>query len=375
MDNGKFGFGIIGCGAISYKHADAIMTIPGARLVSAVDTNGAARGNFSIKYNIPVSDSIESMLNDDAIDIVCICTPSGLHAQYAVLCANAGKNIILEKPMALNLAEADDIILACEKNHVKLTVISQLRFTPAIIKVKEAVEGGRLGKLIMGDIVMKYYRSREYYNNGGWRGTWKLDGGGALMNQGIHGIDLLLHVIGPVKSVYARAATLARDIEVEDTMAAVVEFVNGAMGVVQATTSIYPGSPRRLEINGSKGTIAMEENRLVKWQIEGQPQTVDLQSGDNEYDTSSDPMAFGIDGHVKQIADLMNAISSGRKPVVDQYEGRKAIKLIMAIYESAKTGKSVALAVMLLWSCSKEIILLMTMRHIHMKHMKAFVKK
>lgn len=339
----EINFGIIGCGLISKSHAEAVLGTPGARLAGATDPNGQARLDFTRKYGIHAFDSVEELLASKDVDVVCICTPSGLHAPLAVKAAEAGKHIVVEKPMAINLKEADDIIGACEANGVKLSVISQLRFSPAVIKLKEAVDQGLLGRLVMGDVVMKFYRSREYYANSGWRGTWKMDGGGALMNQGIHGVDVLQYIMGPLKSVYANTRTLAREIEVEDTAAAVVEFKSGALGVIQGTTSIFPGSPRRLEINGDKGTIALEEDSIIQWDIEGRelPEDVILKHTENK--SSSNPADIEASGHLRQIGDMADAIRSGRKPLIDQYEGRKPIEIIMAIYESSRTGRPVML--------------------------------
>jgi UDP-N-acetyl-2-amino-2-deoxyglucuronate dehydrogenase len=344
VSNRKLGFGIIGCGMISSWHAGAIEQIDGAILKGVTDINKNSRESFAGKFNASAFDSVEELLKCEEIDVVCVCTPSGLHAPLAIQVANAGRHIIIEKPMALNLKEAKEIIEACEKNNVKMAVISQLRFSKSVQQVKAAVENGVLGKIVMGDVYMKYYRSQEYYNNGGWRGTWKMDGGGALMNQGIHGIDLLQYIMGPVKTVFAHAKTLARSIEVEDTAAAVIEFENGALGVIQGTTSIYPGSPRRIEINGDKGTIVLEEDCISQWVVEGQDVPADVVIGKTTSGASSNPGAFSLEGHIKQISDMVDAVNNNRKPLVDQYEGRKAIEIIMAVYESSKSGEKICLA-------------------------------
>ncbi len=336
-------FGIIGCGLISNWHADAILQIEGARLIGATDVNEKARAAFASKYNTQAFNSVEELLASDDIDVVCICTPSGLHAPLAVKAANAGKHIIVEKPMAITLKEADDVIEACEKNNVKAAVVSQLRFTNAIRKLKDAVDEGLLGRLISGDVYMKFYRSQEYYDKGGWRGTWKMDGGGALMNQGIHSIDLIQYIMGPVKTIFAHTRTLARKIEVEDTAAAVLEYENGALGVIQATTSIYPGLPRRIEISGDKGTVIVEENSITNWTIEGNEVPDDIKVGKAGSTSASDPAAFGVEGHVMQISDMVDAIRNNRKPLVDQYEGKKPVEIILAIYESSRTGKIIEL--------------------------------
>ncbi len=341
MNNKDIGFGIVGCGMISGWHAEAIFKIQGARLVGITDINAKAVAAFAEKYNTKAFSTIEALLESDEVEVVCICTPSGLHAPLAIKAANAGKHVIVEKPMAITLNEAEDVVRACKVNGIKLAVISQLRFTDAVCKLKDTVESGMMGRLISGDIYMKYYRSQEYYDNGGWRGTWKMDGGGALLNQGIHGVDLLQYIMGPVRSVFAYTRTLSRKIEVEDTAAALLEFENGALGVIQATTSIYPGSPRRLEICGDKGTIALEEDNIVNWVIEGQ-KLMDLSNLNGTANSSfMDPKAISIEGHVKQICDMVDAIRYDRKPLVDEYEGKKTVEIIMAVYESSKSGKPV----------------------------------
>ena len=339
----ELGFGIIGCGMIANWHAGAVAQIAGAKLVGVTDVNSDMRAAFAGKYNVSQFGSIDELLSCPDIDVVSICTPSGLHASLAVQAANAGKHIIVEKPMALNLAQADEIIKACEVNKVKLAVISQLRFAPAVKKLKQAVDQGLLGRLISGDIYMKYYRSQQYYDASGWRGTWAMDGGGALMNQGIHGIDLLQYVMGPVKSVFAHTRTLAREIEVEDTAAAVLEFKNGALGVVQGTTSIYPGQPRRLEINGDRGTITLEEDCISSWVIEGRQKPDDVVIMHTNIGSSSAPADFGLDGHISQITDMVDAVNNNRVPFVDCIEGRKSIEIIMAIYESSRTSKLIVM--------------------------------
>ncbi len=343
MNKNVLGFGIIGCGTISSWHANSILKIEGARLTGVTDVSTESREAFARKFNTKAYDSLEDLLTDEDIDVVSICTPSGLHEALAVKAANAGKHIITEKPMSITLQEADNIIRACYENKVKMAVISQLRFTDACQKLRTAVSGGLLGKIVSGDIYMKFYRSQEYYDKGNWRGTWKMDGGGALMNQGIHGIDLLQYIMGPVKSVFAHSKTLARNIEVEDTAAALLEFESGALGVIQGTTSIYPGFPRRLEINGDKGTIVLEEDSIVSWDIMGHDTDPMLTLERTKNGTASNPSDFGLEGHIRQISDMVDAIRNNRKPIVDQYEGRKPLEIIMAIYESSKTGRIVYL--------------------------------
>lgn len=242
--------------------------------------------------------------------------------------------------MALTVEECDEIIEACEKNKVKLEVISQNRFKETFKYVKKLVNEGKLGRIVSADIYMKYYRSPEYYGSSNWKGTWIMDGGGALMNQGIHGVDILLFIMGKVKSVFGYTRTLARDIEVEDTASAVVEFENGALGVIQGTTSISPGYPRRLEINGDKGSIALIEGDITVWDVQDiEKPNFKIASGQSH----NNPMAFDIEGHVLQIKDIIYAIKTGEDTFVNEYEGRRPVELITAIYKSSKTGKRVDL--------------------------------
>ncbi|MPM59917.1 Glucose--fructose oxidoreductase [bioreactor metagenome] len=284
------------------------------------------------------------MLADENIDAVSICTPSGFHSDLAVKAATHGKHIVVEKPMAITHDQLNAIIDVCEEHHVKLSSVAQLRFSDTINRTKEAVQSGRLGRMVCGDCYMKFYRSPEYYGGSGWRGTKKLDGGGALMNQGIHGIDIMEYIMGPVKSVYALTKTLARNIEVEDTAVAVVEYESGAIGVIEGTTSVYPGYPKKFEFHGSKGTIKLEEHAFTEWSIEGEEKPADITYGSCSDDTSaSRPDSISCEGHIAQIGDLIDSIVENRRPFIDQYEGRKPVDLILAIYESGMTGKPVDL--------------------------------
>ena len=343
MNQHTISFGIIGCGVISNWHAQAIGEIAGAKLVGVTDVFEPARLAFAEKYHVKAFDTAEALLADPEIDVVCICTPSGLHAPLAIAAANAGKNIVVEKPMALTHEEIQGVLDACEKNKVKMAVISQMRFSPAVCALKSAVDRGDLGKIVVADLSMKFYRSQEYYDKGGWRGTWKMDGGGALMNQGIHGIDILQYVMGPVKSVSAITRTLARNIEVEDTAVAILEFANGALGQIVGTTSIYPGSARTLEICGDHGTIVLTEDSITAWDVEGKDRPVDVTLGGQDSDTASDPTNFSIAGHVRQLTDVVAAIRENRLPSVNQFDGKLPVEIILAIYESSKTGKTVML--------------------------------
>ncbi|NLG53308.1 MAG: Gfo/Idh/MocA family oxidoreductase [Clostridiales bacterium] len=336
-------YGIIGCGVISDWHARAISEIENAEFLGVTDVVEAARKSFAEKYGVKAYDTVDALVADPELDTVCICTPSGLHAPLAIRAANAGKHIVVEKPMAITETEIKDVLDACEKRNVKMSVVSQLRFTRAVSETKKAVDDGALGKIVIADLSMKYFRSQEYYDKGGWRGTWKMDGGGALMNQGIHGIDIMQYIMGPVKSVSAFTRTLARKIEVEDTAVAILEFENGALGKIVGTTSVYPGSARRLEICGDRGMITLEENKITCWEVEGRDLPEDLKDKGSSSGTHNDPTSFDISGHVMQLTDMTDAIISGRMPAINQFDGKKPVEIILAIYESAETGKTVML--------------------------------
>ena len=339
----KIGFGIIGCGVIADFHANALFGLSEeAVLVGVADARLPAAERFAKEKQVRAFASVEEMLACPEIDVVTICVPSGLHAELAIKAANAGKHIIVEKPMAITKEQLDAMEEACTRNGVMLSSVAQSRFTSGVRKAKQAIEDGYLGKMVCADVYMKFNRTQEYYNTGGWRGTKAMDGGGALMNQGIHGVDLLLYLAGDVKSVYAVSKTLARQIEVEDTLSAVLEFKSGATGVIQATTSVYPGYPRRLELNGDKGTIVLEEGNLVRWDMEDTTlPAVTLKS--NVRSSASAPTDFSADNHTKQFKDVIQALRNGTKPLIDIREGRRAVDLILAIYQSAEERRVIEL--------------------------------
>lgn len=343
MEKRKIGFGIIGCGVIADFHANALFDLPAdAVLVGVADARKESAEKFAARHGVKAFASVDELLDCPDIDVVNICTPSGFHYEAVLKAAAKGKNIIVEKPMAITKEQLDAVVEACETYHVLLSSISQNRFTHGVRMAKQAMEDGLLGKLVCADIYMKYNRTQEYYDSSAWRGTKAIDGGGALMNQGIHGVDLLLYLAGDVKSVYAVSKTLVRNIEVEDTLSAVLEFKNGATGIIQATTSVYPGYPRRLELNGDKGSIVLNEGNIVRWDIENAAKQ-DVVIQPEFQSSSSTPTAISTDGHTRQIADVINALRTGKKPLIDVYEGRKPVDLILAIYRSAEEKRVIEL--------------------------------
>lgn len=345
----KVGFGIVGCGVIAPFHARAIKETPDAELVAACDADGKAAKRFSAEQgNIPYHTILEDMLERDDIHAVCICTPSGMHSEQAVAAARAKKHVLCEKPLDITLPKIDRMIAVCREEGVKLGGIFQRRTYEASRKVRDAVQKGLLGKMVLGDIYQKFYRSPEYYRSGAWRGTWTMDGGGALMNQGVHGIDLLLWIMGDAKSVLAKADHFVRDIEVEDTAAAIVTFQNGAFGVIEGATSCNPGEETRLELHGEKGTIILTDEGIKRWAVargnKHLAEDEELAPQEKRAHGVSDPRAISAEGHVALVRDFVDAIKNDREPMISGESARKPVELILAIYESARTGREVTLA-------------------------------
>lgn len=343
------GFGIIGCGMIADFHAKAIADVEGAELVCCFDLSKERADALAEKYGIRGYDNLDAMLADPDLDVVTIGTPSGAHRDPAVAAAKAGKHVIVEKPLEITLEKCDDIIRACEENNVTLSTIFPSRFHAPSNKIKNAIESGRFGRLTVGDAIVKWYRSQEYYDSGAWRGTWALDGGGALMNQAIHSVDLLTWLMGPVKEIRAQIAMLAHErIEVEDTAVATLMFENGALGIIEASTAIYPGYLKRIEIHGSAGSAVMEEEDIIKWDFaEEAPVDAEIKAAMEGSISggggAADPSAIGHHGHAHQFADVVDAINTGRKPAIDGHEGRRSVEIILAIYAAAESGEGVKL--------------------------------
>lgn len=335
MEKRMYRFGIIGCGGIAGIHAQAIEAMESGRLEAVCDSIPERAKAFAESHGCRWHSAPEDLMADPNIDIVCICVPSGLHAKFAVLAANAKKHIVVEKPMAITEAQLDEVEQAVRDAGVKLAVISQLRFLESVQRLKAAIESGELGKIYFADCRMRYYRSQAYYDQGGWRGTWALDGGGALMNQGIHGIDLVQYIMGGVKSVYAQCRTMGRKIETEDAANLLVEYNCGAIGIIQGTTLANPGEPRTITISSEKGTVVLQEDTIVCWDVEGSC----VQTGKTGVGAHQDPMAIPFAFHQTQLEDLIEAIENDRRPFVDEKEGRKGVELILAAYRSEKTGQ------------------------------------
>ena len=326
----NFNFAIYGCGVIADFHARALGDVDGARLFAAADLNTEAACKFAEKYGVAVYPDFDAVLASPEIDVVCICTPNGTHEELAIKALMAGKNVVLEKPMAITTEGCDRIIDALSKSNAKITVISQLRTSPDIIRARELVRSGELGKIILANLEMRYYRFPEYYR-GSWRGTKKMDGGGALMNQGIHGVDLLQYIVGPIKSIQSVVRTLHHDIEVEDTAVAAVEFESLALGTIIASTAAYPGFERRMTVNGTRGAIEIIEDKITRLTIDGK----ELLS--KEFDGvsgSSNAASISNAGHTNQLSAFVKILRGESCEYVDAHEGKKAVNIIETIYKN-----------------------------------------
>lgn len=341
-DRPEIGFGIIGLGMIAVKHAQAIQNVPGAKLVAALSSDPTKAAEFTARFGGTPYTDLDAFLANPALQVVNVCTPSGDHARYGVPAALAGKHVMVEKPIEVSLEAADRLIAASRQAGVKLAVISQRRFEPDIQMVKKALDEGLFGQLLSADVFIKWWRTQEYYDSAEWRGTYKLDGGGALMNQGVHYVDVVQWLAGPVKSVRAITRTAAHKIEVEDLALALLTFENGAVGVIEASTLHYPGLPERLEITGQNGTAVFEAGKVKVWEFKTSGEKVEM------HDTPGDsgaknPGDITSRGHAYQIADMVAALHEGRDPGITGEDGRKPLQIIQAIYQSARENREIIL--------------------------------
>jgi predicted dehydrogenase len=337
----EIGIGIVGCGLIGRVHAEAIKAIAGVRLVAVCGRDTERTKEFAAHFETVAYTDYERFLAHPGLHLVNVCTPSGTHAELGCQAAAVGKHVLVEKPIEINLARADQLIEACDQARVKLGVIFQSRFLPAARRIKQAVDEGRLGRLILGDAYVKWYRAPEYYASGSWHGTLALDGGGALINQAIHTVDLLRWVMGPAETVFAmKGALLHRHIEAEDTLVGTVRFRNGALGVIEAATSVAPGFRRRLEITGERGSVILDGDSISVWSLAGDGTSTASQA-EQITDGSADPAAIATEGHRRQIEDMVRAVLEDREPAVTGREGRKSLELVACLYRSAVEGEPI----------------------------------
>lgn len=340
------GFAIIGTGAIADVHAGAIRQSADARLVAAFSRNPKSCAEFAARHGCRAAGSLGEIIADRDIQAVCVTTPSGAHAEVAVPVLEAGKAILCEKPLEISLGGVDRILAAAERGQAVIAGVFQLRLGRGARLLKDAIERGRFGRLTLCSAYVKWWRAQSYYTDSPWKGTLALDGGGALMNQGIHALDLLQWLAGLPAEVSAFSATLAHaGMEAEDTLVAALRFPHGALGVIEAATSAYPGSDLRIEIAGEGGTAVLVNDQIIRWEFaERLSADADVLMGDTGPAIKSgnaDPMAMTHEGHRLLVADLVSALIFGRAPRIPGSEARAAVALASAIYDSARSGRAV----------------------------------
>jgi UDP-N-acetyl-2-amino-2-deoxyglucuronate dehydrogenase len=329
--------GLIGGGNISDTHARAARAIPGVEIAAIYGTNADKTAHLCREHGGTTYQDFDAFLKHRPMDLVIIGSPSGLHAEQGIAAARQGLHVLTEKPIEISTARADALIEAAKQAGVQLGVIFQDRMKPHIRQLKSWLDQGLLGKVLLVDARVKWYRPPEYYANTQWRGTLALDGGGALINQGVHTIDLLLWLLGDIVRVQARAATLLHKIEAEDTAVATLEFASGALGIFHATTAAYPGYPRRVEISGTEGTVILEHDRIIAVNLRNAPAPVIESAAADENKSSSSAAVSDFRGHQAVLEDFLAAIQDKRASACDGSEGRRSIALVESIYLAAKT--------------------------------------
>jgi predicted dehydrogenase len=338
-----FHVGLIGAGTISRTHARAASELPGVKVVAVVGTNRGKTAALAAEHGAKEYASLDEFLRHRPMEAVLIGSPSGVHADEAIAAARAGLHVLCEKPLDVTTERVDAMVAAADKAGVKLGVMFQDRTKPDLRRLKKLVDEGGLGRPLLASARVRWWRPPEYYASSAWRGTWKLDGGGALMNQGVHTVDLLLWLLGDVRRVTARTATTFHTIEVEDTALALLEFASGAVATLEATTTAYPGYPRRLELVGTEGTVAVENDRLVtadlRTPLEG---GLDAAAGDANT-LGSTHLVTDATGHRNLIEDFRRAVETNGRPACDGRDGRRSVELVQAVYRSSKEDAPVTL--------------------------------
>ena len=344
---GTWSFGIIGAGLVADFHARAINDIPGAKLIGFCDSGSGRAKKLAAKYSGRAFENYEQMLNSSEVDIVIIATPSGFHMEPTIAAAEAGKHVICEKPLEITLERIDAMIEAHQKSGTVLGGIFQNRFNDCLVPLREAINSRRLGVVTYVGVYVPWWRGEEYYEDS-WHGTWKLDGGGALMNQSVHMIDMLCELGPPIESVQGFADKPGHpQIEAEDTAVAVVRFANGGLGVIYGSTASYPGQPKRFEITGTKGTVVYLEDSFTVWQFaEERPEDEQIREQFSKVKSSggaTDPAAISHQNHTRNFKAFIDALESGKDFCISAAEARKAVEVVLAIYKSAKEHKAVKL--------------------------------
>ncbi|NOY76289.1 MAG: Gfo/Idh/MocA family oxidoreductase [Calditrichaeota bacterium] len=340
MTKQTIGFGIIGCGDIARSHAEAIHRAKNAELKAVYDIFPEKAQTFGQTLNVPAYSDLDAFLDRKDVQVVSVCTPSKFHYDATLAAARAGKHVLTEKPMATEVAPAEEMIRVCREEGVKLGVIFQNRFDPPVQKVKRLLAEEVLGHLTMADAHLKDFRAPAYYAQADWRGTWATDGGGPIMIQGIHYFDMLLWMAGPVAEVAGFAARQVHPIEVEDTLVATLRYRSGALGVVESATNTFGGGANRLELHSFEGTIILENNRVTKFVTRGKDgRPVDRRA---EFGFERDQKEEWVENHRRQIEDMADAVFHDREPAVNGEEGIKVLKVIKTIYRAVKENHPVA---------------------------------
>ncbi|MFC4304363.1 Gfo/Idh/MocA family protein [Cohnella boryungensis] len=343
----KIRFALIGCGAVASAHAKAISALPQAELVAVAGKSAERLTAFARAWGLDAYSDYAEMLQRTDIDAVSICTPSGQHGEIAIRVAEAGKHALVEKPIEVLLAKAEEMIGAFRSRRLKLGVISQHRFDPDVVRLKGMLEAGVLGRPVLASASVHWYRNQAYYDSGQWRGTWAGDGGGVLINQGIHTVDLLQHLMGPVEEITAHAATMTHRMETEDTATAVLKFAGGALGTFSCTTSAYPGYASRLEIIGTAGSAVLEGEALTQLYLNNgdgaapvnEANSIGASLTEKGAVRGGNPAAgMGGDAFTEQYRDFVKAISEDVEPSVNGEAGRSALAFVLAAYRSAAAG-------------------------------------
>ena len=339
----KLKIGIIGIGTIADVHAQAIKASKNMELLSAFSRNQEKARLFGEKYDILCYTDWNKFIEDPELDVVSICTPNGIHLDYGEKAANAKKHVIVEKPIEVTLERAQKLIDLCNNNDVQLAIIYQSRFMDNMTELKDFIDNNGLGKLFMGDASIKWYRSQAYYDSGAWRGTLDLDGGGVLINQAIHTVDLLQWLMGDVATIFGQTDTFTHNLEGEDNAIATLRYKNGAIGVIQASTSVQPSQSRRIEIHGEKGSVLIDGDTIKISMTEDNP-TKDNTQNEPPGSGSSSPMdGFSFEPHKRQFEAIAEAIQNNKTPPVSGVESLKSLAIVLGVYESARTNTIIQL--------------------------------
>jgi predicted dehydrogenase len=345
MSASPIGFAVVGSGMISQFHADAMRQVPGAELRAVFDKVPERAKAFADKNGCRVATDLDDLVRDPAVQAVSITTPSGSHAEAAIPFLKAGKAVLCEKPLDVTREAIDGIVAAEKSGGGVLAGVFQNRLGRGAQALKAAITAGRFGNLTLCSAYIKWWRDQSYYSSSPWKGTWKLDGGGALMNQGIHAVDMLQWLAGQPEQVTAFYGTLAHKMEAEDTLVAALKFPGGALGVIEAATSAWPGSDLRIEITGDKGYATLTQDRITRWEFaEPLPEDEQIRSASDAGAIgggAADPSAISTEGHRRLIEDLVGALRDKRPPMIPGADARKSVALALAIYESAREGKAV----------------------------------